>query len=234
MSLTSSSVHIKNCFSRSIFGTISVGNRRCCNCVQCGDEGEGAISCRPPKCVFSQWWVHNWYNNGNLKRKIMVQIHFLQLSTRISSFYPNIKALVTILCTIPVSSCTAERSFGGLKRIKTGLRSSMSNKRLSSLTLLHIHLDRPIDIEEVIDEFSRHPGEFNFLIPLNSYLFIVLLHFFLLTLHKHINNESLWSNLVKVHLDCITSHNHKEDIYKSHHIAGIDIRLPSTFEHHYW
>ena len=146
----------------------------------------------------------------NLKRKIMVQIHFLQLSpqhwpeslaftltskplllfsapsgeihnwytrwkseeknhgsnslpstlsstlTRISSFYPNIKALVTILCTLPVTSCTAERSFSGLKCIRTLLRSSMSNERLSSLTLLHMHQDIPIDIEEVIDEFSRH------------------------------------------------------------------------------
>ena len=32
------SSHKKNCFSRSIFGTISVGNRRSCNCVQCDDE----------------------------------------------------------------------------------------------------------------------------------------------------------------------------------------------------
>ena len=42
------------------------------------------------------------------------------------------------------------------------------------------------------------PGEFNFLTPLDSYLFIALLHFFLLTLHIHINNESLRSNLVRV------------------------------------
>ena len=32
----------KKCFSRSI-GTISDGNRRSCNCVQCGDESRGAI-----------------------------------------------------------------------------------------------------------------------------------------------------------------------------------------------
>ena len=49
------------------------------------------------------------------------------------------------------------------------------------------------------------PGEFNFLTPFDSYLFIVLVHFFLLTLHMHINNESLRSNLVKVHQDSETS-----------------------------
>ena len=37
------SSHKKNCFSRSILGTISVGNRRSCNCVQCDDESGGAI-----------------------------------------------------------------------------------------------------------------------------------------------------------------------------------------------
>ena len=49
---------------------------------------------------------------------------------RISSFYPNIKALVTVLCTLPVTSCTAERSFSGLKRVKTPLRSNMTNEQV--------------------------------------------------------------------------------------------------------
>ena len=70
-----------------------------------------------------------------------------------------------------------------------------------------MHQDIPIDIEEVIDEFSRyHPGQIKkFPNPLDSYLSIVLLHFILLTLHMHINTELLWSNLVKVHVDCETS-----------------------------
>ena len=103
--------------------------------------------------------VHNWYTKWKLEE---VQNGVNSLPTalsstlpRISCFFPNIKALVTILCTIPVTSCTAERSFSGLKRIKTALRSSMSNNRLTSLALLHIHADIPISIEDAIDEFSR-------------------------------------------------------------------------------
>ena len=69
------------------------------------------------------------------------------------NFSPDINALVTILCILPVTSCTAERLFSGLNCIKTALRSTMSNERLSNLTLLHLHLDIPIDIEEVIDKF---------------------------------------------------------------------------------
>ena len=75
-----------------------------------------------------------------------------------SAMYPNIRALISILCTLPVTSCSAERSFSGLKRIKTAFRSSMTTQRLSGLTLIHVHRDLPIDIAAAVDEFSRrHP-----------------------------------------------------------------------------
>ena len=91
--------------------------------------------------------IHNWYTKWKSEEKdhgsTSLPSTLSSTLPRISSFYPNIKALITILCTLPVTSCTAERSFSGLKRIKTVLRSSMSNERLSSLTLLHIHPDIP-------------------------------------------------------------------------------------------
>ena len=59
------------------------------------------------------------------------------------------------MCTLPVTSCSSERSFSALKQIKTSLRSSMGNERLTALTLLYIHRDVEIDIEEVIVEFGR-------------------------------------------------------------------------------
>ncbi len=68
------------------------------------------------------------------------------------------KTHLKILCTLPVTSCSAERSFSGLKRIKTPFRSSMTNTRLTGLTLLQIHRDIPIDVEAAIDQFARmHP-----------------------------------------------------------------------------
>ena len=75
-----------------------------------------------------------------------------------TSMYPSIRVLVTILCTLPVTSCSAERSFSGLKRTKTAFRSSMTTQRLTSLSLLNIHCDISVDIPAAIDEFSRqHP-----------------------------------------------------------------------------
>ena len=53
-----------------------------------------------------------------------------------------------------VSTATAERSFSGLRRLKTYLRSNMSETRLSGLPLLHIHHDTEIDIPEIAHEFD--------------------------------------------------------------------------------
>ena len=39
--------------------------------------------------------------------------------------------------------------------IKTALRSTMGNERLTSLALLHLHRDIEINIPQVIDEFAR-------------------------------------------------------------------------------
>ena len=68
-----------------------------------------------------------------------------------TSLFPNIRVLLTILCTLPVTSCSAERSFSALKRIKTPLRTTMGNTRLSALALLNVHRDIPIDVTAVID-----------------------------------------------------------------------------------
>ena len=43
-----------------------------------------------------------------------------------------------IISAIPISSCTAERSFSALKRVKTRLRSTMVQERLEGLLLLSV------------------------------------------------------------------------------------------------
>ena len=43
--------------------------------------------------------------------------------------YPNINTLLRILCSLQVTSCTAERAISGLKRLKTYLRCSMRNEQ---------------------------------------------------------------------------------------------------------
>ena len=72
-------------------------------------------------------------------------------------FFPNIYCLLTTLAVLPVTSCEAERCISCLRRLKTYLRSSMGQGRLTGLALLHIH-NIPIDIDQVIEEFAvLHP-----------------------------------------------------------------------------
>ena len=88
---------------------------------------------------------------------------------QVSQMFPNIKTLLLILCSLAVTSCMTERSFTALNRIKSSLRSMMGNNRLSSLSLVHVHRDIDIDIDQVIDEFARrHPRHFQLENIINS------------------------------------------------------------------
>ena len=41
--------------------------------------------------------------------------------------------------TVPVTTATAERSFSALKRLKTFVRSSMTQARLNNLLMMYVH-----------------------------------------------------------------------------------------------
>ena len=69
--------------------------------------------------------------------------------------YSEVEKLVRLLLVSPASSAEAERSFSALRRLKTWLRSTMTQKRLNSLAVCHIHqeiLDL-VDVDALIDEF---------------------------------------------------------------------------------
>ena len=66
----------------------------------------------------------------------------------------------SILATIPAMSCSAERSFSGLRRVKTYLRSTMGQERLSSISLLcmeRAYTNRILqnDMDKIIDDFGH-------------------------------------------------------------------------------
>ncbi|KAF0710852.1 52 kDa repressor of the inhibitor of the protein kinase-like [Aphis craccivora] len=65
------------------------------------------------------------------------------------------KTLLQLFATIPVTTASAERSFSSLRRLKNYLRSTMGQERLNSLAVLNIHKNIPINIDEVINIFSR-------------------------------------------------------------------------------
>ncbi len=69
--------------------------------------------------------------------------------------YPCIHQLLVIGCTLPVTSCEAERSF--VRLTMNHLRSTMTEERLAALTLLHLHKDVEICPNEVVKTYiSQH------------------------------------------------------------------------------
>ena len=75
---------------------------------------------------------------------------------------PCIKKLLQIMVTLPVTTCTSERSFSTLRRVKTYLRSTMGCQRLNGLALLNIHRDIPISTEAAIDRLAQKPRRLPF------------------------------------------------------------------------
>lgn len=67
--------------------------------------------------------------------------------------FQNIKELLIILSTLPITSCECERSFSGMKRVKTCLRSTMGQDRHNGLALLNFHLDKVPNIDSVCERF---------------------------------------------------------------------------------
>jgi hAT family C-terminal dimerisation region len=80
-------------------------------------------------------------------------------------FYPNIWRLLELFAILPVSVASAERSFSVLKLIKTYLRNSMGDERLSSLALINIHrfiVNDEEDAIDIVDQFARQKRRIKF------------------------------------------------------------------------
>ena len=62
-----------------------------------------------------------------------------------------------LLLTSPASSCEAERSFSALLRLKTWLRSAITQTRLNHVAICHVHRDIMMEIssQDVAEEFVR-------------------------------------------------------------------------------
>ena len=51
----------------------------------------------------------------------------------------EVQTILLVLLVNPASSCSAARSFSSLRRLKTWLSSTITQKRLISVALCHIH-----------------------------------------------------------------------------------------------
>ena len=63
---------------------------------------------------------------------------FKNLSIRERQWLGEVQTLLQLVLIMPAPNATSERSFSGLRRIKTYLRSTMKQERLHSLMILHV------------------------------------------------------------------------------------------------
>ena len=102
--------------------------------------------------------LHLWKCKWSLSSQQLPNTPADALQLASYNMFPNIHKIFRLVCTIPVTSCECERSVSVLRRLKTYLRSSMGQERLSGLALMHVHYGMELNLEEIIDIFARkHP-----------------------------------------------------------------------------
>eukprot|EP00102_Acyrthosiphon_pisum_P013427 XP_008182995.1 PREDICTED: 52 kDa repressor of the inhibitor of the protein kinase-like [Acyrthosiphon pisum] len=99
-------------------------------------------------------WQNQWKDDGqnSTVNKPQTAIETLPYCTNI---VPNIKLLLQIFTTLPVTTATPERTFSTLKRLKTYLRSRMTENRLNGLALVNINKKEVISETEIIEDFAE-------------------------------------------------------------------------------
>lgn len=92
---------------------------------------------------FASWKLHNFLKP-------------LQMCYQLSG-YPNLLQLYWILVTLPVTSCSAQRTLSRLRIIKNRLRSTMCDKWMSALMIISAEkgLLAKITNDDIVDKFGE-------------------------------------------------------------------------------
>ena len=78
--------------------------------------------------------------------------------------FPQIRILLQLFLTLPLTSATAERSFSTMRRLKSYLRSTMGQSRLNGRAQMTINRDLTINPEAVLNELAKKKRRLNFVL----------------------------------------------------------------------
>ncbi len=100
------------------------------------------------------------------EKKLSVVLGFMQ-ENHLFEMLPEFAQVMIILAVIPATSCSAERSFSALRRLKTYLRNTMSQTRVNSIALINIerayaNAVMNNEIDRIIDIFGSRKGRNSF------------------------------------------------------------------------
>ena len=71
---------------------------------------------------------------------------YQELSTVERGLYPQVLRLLKVLLVCPVPSAACERSYSGLRRLKTWLRNTLAQERLNYNIVCSIHKELLMDV----------------------------------------------------------------------------------------
>ena len=74
---------------------------------------------------------------------------------KLDVLFKEVLILARIYMASPVTSVECERSFSVLRRLKTWLRRTTGQSRLNHELILVAHSERPVDLEDVIQDFVQ-------------------------------------------------------------------------------
>lgn len=112
--------------------------------------------------VEADTWFHLWKSKENVS---LNEVSFHDCLTE-AKFFPAVEKAILIYMTLPPTTCTVERTFSTLRRVKTWLRSTMIEKRLSGLCMMSVHRERirsdEMYVQKVLDLFGQEPRRIAF------------------------------------------------------------------------
>ena len=102
--------------------------------------------------------LHLFHTNYPIEKDANVHdvIKIVQkMSAAERTMFGELIKLVSLILAIPATNAVSERSFSAMRRVKTYLRSVMSQECLNSLMVLHIHKDLTdnLDLKYIGNEF---------------------------------------------------------------------------------
>ena len=95
-------------------------------------------------------WHHKFQGMSIFDQPSSIQETILHADPR---YFRNVRVLLQILWTLPVSTASVERGFSRLKMSKTYLRNTCGEDRLNGLVLLNTHRDIDVPTEFIVDRF---------------------------------------------------------------------------------
>lgn len=109
----------------------------------------------------AEWklWALQWKTTASPKPSNAVDT----LKAIQKEIFPNISILLKILAILPVTTSSVERSFSTIKRLRSYLRNSTGQDRLSSLALMTVHRDIEVNIPQIINKFTQRNRRLSFM-----------------------------------------------------------------------